>query len=254
MRLREIAITTLTTVLCVTVAISAAFQSQDNRIVPGGDKQIQIVVEQLPQLNGIIPAEMRCGIAHLTASGALGNFSCVLINNSDKNILAANLTYSITFEFDGKESTDTRMHTIETLIHPDFFEISRMIRPRGQSIIEPPGPTSYTNSIIKSMEIKVDYVEFEDKTTLGSNEKAAQLIANIRRGAAKYKHWLVKKYLEGDRSVENIMPFLDKDGPLPNEITFDDANQERGAKAYRKRFQDDHNTHGAERVRKYLNK
>lgn len=218
------------------------------------DLQLPIVAKQLPSENGVIPVELKCGTAHLIPPGRLEEFSCILKNNTNKNILATNVAYSVIFESDGKEAADTRFHTIDTFVHPDFYEANKSIQPGGESIIGPPGPSFYADSVIKRIEISVEYVEFEDKTTLGPNEKGAQIIADIREGAAKYRNWLAQKYDENGRSTKAITTLLQQDQPLPNELGFKNSYQEQGARAYRTRLRHIQETLGAAQIERYLSR
>jgi hypothetical protein len=80
------------------------------------------------------------------------------------------------------------------------------------------------------------------------------VIGSIRRGAKKYKDWLVRKYKEEAESVEAITPLLEKNQPLPNELKLDDFYEEQGARAYRNRFRDMQNTHGLQHMKQLLHK
>lgn len=242
----------LAVIVSITIALRARAAKTIQERLP--QEQILVAARQLESINGVIPVELLCGPARLTSHDRLENFSCILRNNTNKNLLAANVAYSIIFETGGKEAMDTRLHTIETFIHPDFYEINKPILPGGESTIEPPGPMLYANSFIKRVEVRVEYVEFEDETTLGHNEKGAQIIAKIREGAAKYKNWLTQKYLEKGRSGKAIIPLLQTDQPLPNELGLKDADEQQGARAYRNRLRRIHATRGAVQVEKYLNK
>lgn len=242
--------------LAVTVSITIALRARAAKTIqePLSQEQILVVASQLDPINGVIPVELLCDPAQLTSHDRLENFSCILRNNTNKNLLAANVAYSIIFETDGKEAMDTRLHTIETFIHPDLYEVNKSILPGGERTIEPPGPMFYANSVIKRVEVRVEYVEFEDKTILGPNEKGAQIIMNIREGAAKYKNWLLQKYLEKGRSGKAIIPLLQIDQPIPNELGLKGADEQQGARTYRSRLRSIHDTRGAAQVEKYFNK
>lgn len=242
----------LALLLGVIVIMTTALKARNNQNANAGG-QVIVRAKQLRSLNGVIPVELQCKEAHLTAPDILESFSCALKNNTDKNILAANVAYSVVFESGGKEDTDTRFHTLDTFVHPDFYEANKSIQPRGERIIEPPGPSFYADSIIKGVEIWIEYVEFEDKTTLGSNEKGSQIIAGIREGATKYREWLAQRYVEKGRSAEAIVPLLQTDQPLPK-AGFENSYQEQGARAYRNRLRHIQDTRGAAQIERYLSR
>ncbi|HEX8129851.1 MAG TPA: hypothetical protein VF527_12175 [Pyrinomonadaceae bacterium] len=244
------------TLLVAAVIGMDAFKPHGNQ-VKAQDSNLQlpvIVSEQLQPENGIVPIEIRCGTAHLTAPDTLAKFSCKLKNRTNKNIIAATVAYSVVFQSDGIESADTRLHTLEAFIHSDLYNPGKSIQPQAERTIEPPGPMSYANSIIKRVEITVDYVEFEDTTTIGHNEKGSQQIASIREGATKYKKWLVQKYIKDGRKVESIIPLLQKNQSLVEALGNENLFQEQGAKAYRNYLYDAHNKQGAPQLERLLNK
>ncbi|MCV5533168.1 hypothetical protein OFN26_31360, partial [Escherichia coli] len=88
------------------------------------------------------------------------------------------------------------------------------------TIVAENGETSYeTGSIIRGIEAKIDYVEFEDGTTLGANKKGKQLVSLIRDGASKYKDFLAHSYIEKGKSIDVIVSLIQADD-IPNELEF----------------------------------
>ncbi len=218
-----------------------------------GGQPLPIIVKQLEGTNDVIPVELRCAAASLALPDRLESFSCNLKNNTNKNIIAGNVAYSVILESGGKEVTDTRFHTFDTFVHRDLYEANKSIPPGGEHVVEPPGPTFYAASVIKAIRIEIDYIEFEDKTTLGSNERGAQIIADIREGAARYRDWLAQKYAENGRSAEAIVHLLQQDLPIPD-LGVKNQYQEQGERAYRTRLRHIRETRGTGEIDKYLRK
>jgi hypothetical protein len=243
--------------LCIPIACLWCFAddtaSQKSALISSAQTEVQIPIttEHLKLDNGLVLIELQCGKAKLPAPNTLEKFTCKLRNNTAKNIVAVNISYSIILEENNVKSVETRLHTLDTMIHPDFYNASKFITPNAERIIEPPGPASYGSAVITGVEIKIDYVEFDDKSKLGDNYKAEQLIGEIREGAAKYKDWLAKKYTEHGKSVELIAPILMPNQPLPDE--FKNSRFEQGARAYRTRLRRIFETSGAAGVSFYLN-
>ena len=221
-----------------------AHQTDASQLVP--------VVKPLRVTNGMLVADLRCGEVLLVIPSRLEKFSCTLKNNTNKPILAANVEYSITVESDGKSLTDTRSHTFDTYIDPDLYDPNKAILPGAERNVEPPGPMYFDNSVVKGIEVRVEYVEFDDQTTVGDSKKGAQVIADIRAGAAKYRRWLVQKYSEHGRSAEALMPLLQQDRPMPSELDIKKQNEELGARAYRTRLRVIAETRGASELHRYL--
>ena len=159
--------------------------------------------------------------------------SCTLRNNSRKNIKSVNLSYSVSFEnSDGRITKDTRSLTVVSLIHPDFLETYKPIVPGGQKTISS-ARFSYGNTTPRSIDIGVDYVEFEDGATLGPNSQGSQIIAEMREGATKYKEWLRQQYILKGRSIPELLSIIEPDSPaIPGDF-IGRGSKEEGAKAYR---------------------
>lgn len=123
----------------------------------------------------------------------------------------------------------------ESFVHKDVREGRRLrpITPGQEEILELHDETSYENATIKSVEARIDYVEFEDKTTLGKNENGARIISLMREGAAKYKDWLVRQRTGNLKPMTGIVTLL-QTGDIPAELGLNTIYQTQGAKSYRR--------------------
>lgn len=216
------------------------------------DRHLPIVVKEFRQEDGTLPVSVLCSLARISGASTLSGFTCRFINNTPKKILAASINYSVSFEEGGKTSVDKRVHTLETVIHSDFFDDNKAILSGAERIIQPPGPMSYGNAVITGLEMEIDYVEFEDKSTLGANVTGGQIIKDIREGAIKYKEWLIQTFKERGRDVQAIAPLLRKDQPLP--VGLEGTAYEQGARAYRNRLLRVYEVDGAAQVSRRLNR
>lgn len=212
-----------------------------------------VITEQLAAKDGIIPVEVRCGQARLTAPNRLEEFQCSFKNNTTLNITAANAILSVVIEQNGVLTRDTTSRTVQAAIHPDFRGTNKLIGPGDESSLAPPGPITYTSGIIvKSVEISMDFVEFENETTLGRNYQGSRIIKAMRVGAAKYREWLKLRYTRGDRSFASISSEVEGDQSLTSELQFADPNEEQGAIGYRSLLRNLFRTRGAGDVKKLL--
>lgn len=219
------------------------------------DEQIAVTINQLQLENGFHPIDIQCKPIHLSAPNRSEGFSCSLKNNTDKNITAVNLIYSILLNDNGTVGKDTHSLTIETLVHPDFSETNQPIAPGTEQTIGSIGRVSYEDAVIIGVEVGIDYVEFKDGASLGSDKTGSKIIADMREGARKYKNWLTQKYIKEGRSVSAVIPMLQNDQPLPNtleELTFKNPDEENGARAYRTRLRKIRETRGSAGVEQYL--
>jgi ribosomal protein S8 len=90
------------------------------------------------------------------------------------------------------------------------------------------------NQIIKGVTMNIDFVEFEDKTSLGENSGGASLISEIRNGAMKYRIWVSKKYKDINKSDSEINTIL-KDKSFLQDSEFNNLtpNQSQGVRLFR---------------------
>ena len=215
--------------------------------------EVPVVVKPFRAAKGGNTADLRCDTPYVIPPGTLQKFSCTFKNSTNKEIVAAAIEYSIILESDGKPVTDTRVHALVTSFDKNLSGPGKLIPPGGESIVGPPGPMFYANSVIKGVEVKVDYLEFVDNTTLADSDKGSKIIANIRSGAAKYRSWLVRKYKEAGESVEALSALLRGDLPGASEL-HRHSDEEDGLRAYRTLLRRVLETQGAEEVRRILSK
>jgi hypothetical protein len=252
MRLTKIIAGVLVVLLCLTVITATTFKTfSSTGLKQVGEIQLPILINQLQADNGVVPVELQCGTASVTTPNRLNEFSCILKNNTGKNITAANVVYSIAFEQAGKVYKETRVHTVAAFVHPDFYEEAKAILPGGTSVIRPGGSITYDEAVIKGLEIYIDYIEFSDNSTMGLNNDGAQAIKDLREGAARYKTWLVEKYKKA--SIETVIELLQADPP-PAELGFTNTYQEQGANFYRRRLQKVQKSSGRAGIQRYLAK
>jgi hypothetical protein len=108
-------------------------------------------------------------------------------------------------------------------------------------------------SVLRGVTLQIDYVDFEDKTELGPNQYGSNIVTKVRTGAAKYKAWLARKYAENGRSVNAVLPLLDRGQALPAELDLVD-HERSGARLYRDHLLKAYRRHGIGEVEKYLNR
>lgn len=217
-----------------------------------GEQRMAVTAIQLQADQGITPVELRCTPGLLSAQNVLESFRCVLKNNTNKAITAADVSYSLTIEQNGSEAKTSYASTIDTRLHPDFASTSKPIGPGEESgNLGPPGPISFENAVIKGIEISIDYIELADGSTLGVDRQGSRIIRTMRGGAEKYKKWFRARYTQSGKSLTSIASLL-YDQPLPSELQLSSADEEQGAKAYRKRLKKMYENKGSSEVEKYL--
>jgi hypothetical protein len=219
-------------------------------------EEVPVIARQLPAEGGIVPVFLQCKPASRINLNTLDGFSCTVTNNTNKTIRALSAAYSIVIESGGIESGTRDFLTLESFLHPDLHDahVHRAIAPGDQRTLEPGGPNTFENGnpIVNRVEIAIDYVEFEDQTTLGPNEAGGKIVAALREGAAKYKDWLAQQYRANGKSVEAIVPLLERDQPIPDAIAWKSTTERNGAKIYRNHMREIYYTSGRAKLEKYL--
>lgn len=236
------------------VSTAITFFTLKAQVVQNNEPKVSL--QQLQSENGVIPVEIQRPQANFKTENSVENIAFVVKNNTNKSITAFCLVYSIKIERNKIETQDNFYHTIETFVHKDVRENGSLksISPGGEEVVAEQGETSYENgSIIKGIEARIDYVEFEDGTTLGANVKGAKLISLIRDGANKYKDWLARKYVEKGKSIDAIVSLLQADD-IPTELEFNSPQQNLGARIYRRNIRRVYKNQDNSELKRFLDK
>lgn len=221
------------------------------------NQDVPVIVKGQTKLNdGSDPFIISCEKALMVNPSVLKTFECKATNNTDRNIVTVSVAYSIiTTARGGGEIADTFNSLRESALHPDFIKsgMHKGISPGDAYIIHPIGDTRYKDSVIKRVEILVEYVEFDDGTKLGVNSPAAKRIAEARIGADIYKQWLIRKFIDNNKNLDVITSLLQPQ-PLSKEFDFGNSTQrKRGAVLYRTHLLMHVNKKGPDSLNNFLN-
>jgi hypothetical protein len=238
-----------------TAACLVTLTARGNQSAEAFDKQIPVAVEQLTQAGGPLPVEVRCGVARLTTPSTLESLPCMAINNTGKNIVSLAASYTVVTEKSGEgESLNTNLISVDSLVHPDIRRARGLkpIRPGASHPLQPPGPITYEGETIVRIEFSLDYVEFEDNSSLGPDKHGSRAIKAVREGAAQYKSWLVKKYHLNKRDATALTKALEESA-LPAELQLGgDGDLNEGAQMYRRFMRGVFQERGAAEFKKYI--
>lgn len=243
----------LLVIFFVAVIAATTFKAlpSTNSVVQGKEIQLPVTVYQMEAENGETPVTLQCEAASVTTPDTLNGFSCTLINNAEKNIVAVIAAYTIEYEQSGRTYREVRSHLAATFVHPDFAKDAKSIPLGGGLSIKPGGSFKFEGTVIKGVEVQVDYVEFGDGSSVGPNKEGAKAVKDLREGASRYKNWLVGKYRRG--SIDTVIQSLQAD-PSLSELGLTNGYLEQGANLYRKRLQKIEKTRGRAEVQRYLSK
>jgi len=195
----------------------------------------QVVMHQLASENGIVPVEITKPVVPFESNKQVGNISFAVKNNTNKNIRSVCMAFTIRLLRGSVQSSDTFYQTFETYVNSDLQNSGRLrpILPGGEVTITDNGSMSYEDeNIITAVESSIDYVEFDDATTLGRNVKGQVLIGRIRDGAAKYKD-LLRQRCKAEANCPSAIERIVMSEEIPGELTLPASEQKLGARLYR---------------------
>jgi hypothetical protein len=211
----------------VTFATLRAQTSQDGR---------KVTLENMKSGAGDVVVEILRPEVDFKARNAMGKASFTVRNSSSKNIVAFCLAYTTQIERKGNKSGDTRYHTMTPFVHKDFDALdskAKLIVPGQEVVVVESGSTTYdSETVVTGVEVTLDYVEFDDGSTLGVNQKGAYLVSKIWEGADEYSSWLKQVYFSSGKSAAEVGRIV-QSPDIPADLGFTTSQQNLGAKAYK---------------------
>jgi hypothetical protein len=214
-------------------------------------QDFQVEVNQLPADSGTIPVEIKDVKTKMNNPTELTELSFVVKNNSSKAITSVVVIFGLITEKNGQLFVDQHFVTSDILLHPDIQEIHHF-QPLAQGqerYFDTPSNGYGDGRPIKGVTLNVDYVEFEDNSTLGPNKKGGRIIALQREGARLYKNWLMRE--SSGKGLPSIVSSL-KNPDLPREISDSSMYIRQGSNIYRKHLLSAYET-GHANIEKFFN-
>ncbi len=189
---------------------------------------LPVDVTQLNAVDGVIPVELRCADAELSSPRSIEKLTCIIKNNTNRFITASTVEIRIGIERSGTILELRSYYTLDTFLQDDFRADHRnnRIPPGGEHAINEL-PSSFSDGVVKSIAVGIDYVDFGDSEPVRLNRKGSQIIGQMREGASKYKSWLSKRYKENGKSIGAIVTLLNTDAPS-KEAGLTNSNEEKG--------------------------
>ncbi|HMO81009.1 MAG TPA: hypothetical protein PKD24_09470 [Pyrinomonadaceae bacterium] len=216
-----------------------------------------INVKQLEDGEGSIPVEIISPEVQFATASKITRISFGVRNNSDKEVRSFCLAYAVNVETKGKRNRDTFYYTIETLVHPHIRKSSGAFAPISTGISRTVSDDSLLGfdgeSKILSLDVWLDFVEFEDGASYGPNIRGERLISGIRGGANNYVFWLKNQYVMNPTIVESFASLLFLDD-FPDSVNTSSSQERYGASIYRNQLRRIYRDGGLEGLTDFMRK
>ncbi len=198
---------------------------------------IPVEIQRLEAFDGTIPFNLLCENIKPVAPNQMDRLSCVGTNNSDKEIVALVVSYTVFGVADQKSIEFSGTISNDILMHPDLFQKRKNNFVRsGATIPITVLPTTFDqNFSIEKVSVQVSYVEYSDGTSLGKGSFASNLVFQFREGFAVCRDLFKAAYKDRARSKASLDDLLQKRKLLErDELSSLSPNQIQGAKMFQK--------------------
>lgn len=235
--------------VALVVGVALAWRSTSAGMQSPEPSEIKVVVNQLPDKDGIVPIEIIQPSVVSSTPNKLDEFSYILRNNSGKAVIALAVVRTIGYEEGGKIYAHSVYSTMDAAVHPDIG--GKPFLPGNQMPMEAAGPVGFEDGVvIKEITLTVDYVSYGDQTAYGSGGEGERRIKAMRDGARRYKSWLAQEYSRTGKSLAAILPAI-QSRSIPEALKLD-SDQKMGADRYRLYLLTTFQRKGAVDVENYL--
>lgn len=159
--------------------------------------------------------------------------------------------FTVSTDSDGTRTSSSTLLTTDSIVHPDVKDVLGLkpIAPGAEYTFTRSGATECEGYEIKGVNFVMSYVEFEGRSAYGQGSEGWRVIADVRRGAAEYKQWL----LQSTDSVDTRNALLTRQ-PLRSTSEPDNNHLDQGANTYRKQMLKVLTKDGTAGLEKYLRK
>lgn len=201
------------------------------------------------------PVVLRCDDAELSAPNSIKKLSCLLKNNSNRTIIAGTVSIWVTVQQQRSTEIVSSYDSFDTFLHADFHNDHKTnaIPPGGEYRLDQLS-TDYGDGVVTQISEAIDYIEFAEGAPIGATSRGSQIVADTRKGAVKYKIWLVQEYRRNKLSAESLIELLNSSAALPADTELQTVDAQRqGANMLRKYFLRVYASEGAAGVVKRIN-
>jgi hypothetical protein len=246
--MRKFAVITFLFIGLISVGIYAAARASGFRVQP---KPPVATGRQLAAENGIIPVELQDLSLELVSPHTIKETHLNYVNHTRKSITALGFTFEIhILDAGGVERIIPDTLVSDPILTADLHQ-GKPIGPGEKREVLNLDADFPQNIRITGEVVSIDYVEFDDGTSLGPNKHTLATINANREGAARYKQWIRSEYQKHDRNVLAIVPLLD-DRTVPASLGLT-GTANGGANMWRLHLKQHYEAHGKEGLEEILN-
>jgi hypothetical protein len=198
---------------------------------------------------------LRCDDAELSAPNSIKKLSCILKNNSNRTIIAGTVSIWVTIQQHKNTEIVSSYDSFDTFLHADFHNDhqTNAIPPGGEYRLDQLA-TDYGEGVVTQISEAIDYIEFAEGAPIGPTSRGSQIVADVRKGAVKYKTWLVQEYRRNKLSAESLVELLNSSSALPPDTELQKVDAQRqGANMLRNYFLRVYASEGAPGLVKRIN-
>jgi hypothetical protein len=236
--------------IAMVVGVALAWRNTTTGFQSRNPATINVVVNQMPAKDGVIPVEIIQPTIISSAPNKLDDLTYIIRNNSGKAVIATAVIKTISYEEGGTVYAHSVYSTMDSAFHPDMRS-GKPFLPGSQMPMESAGPFSLNEGVvIKEVTLRVEYASYGDHTAYGSGGEGERRINTMREGARRYKSWLAQEYSRAGKSLTTVFPLIQTRG-IPEGLKLDD-DQTMGADRYRLHVLKTLQTKGAADVESYL--
>lgn len=173
--------------------------NQSNPSIIDEAKIQPVITNQIVSDEGVVLVEITGAECKVTAKG-FESSSCRVLNRSNKNITGLTLIWTIIWS-NGRSNHPERFYrSMDALICDGLSPLA----PGQEQVFESSGTRQTEgDEFIKSIRVSLDYVEFEDHSSMGPDvSRASRQFTFKRKGASMYKNTLLNIYqVQGPNAV-----------------------------------------------------
>jgi hypothetical protein len=190
-------------------------------------------------------------------ANAMEGYACQIRNVSGKNITAIGLVWNVTWSNGTKETGSSTFQSSDTFVHEDIqrgMKLKPFAPGTVRSFQSSARDVMESNELsVKGVQVIVDFVEFDDKSTAGADAGgSSKRIRETRDGAAKFKDWLKRAYQKNGLNADVLNAVLG--ASVPEELGLTTTQQKHGATVYRDWLRQVYQNQGAASVETVLKK